>query len=182
MDTPVELAHRTPQKRLKHAQLGMLILLATELMFFTGAVSALWVWRSDLPEWPPFGMPVFPKFATGINSLILFTSGITMAIAVKNKAQYPKKILWITFILGSMFFLGQGIEWFQLFTHGLKSDNIYGGYFYLIVGGHALHVLAGLFLVLSLCLHENKNRLQFFNYYWYFVVGLWLPLYCSVYL
>ena len=62
-----------------------------------------------------------------------------------------------------------------------------GGFFYLIVGAHALHALAGL-SVLSVAyvrLHQGRLKGDFLaatQVLWYFVVVLWPFLYVRVYL
>ncbi len=69
----------------------------------------------------------------------------------------------------------QGYEWVRLIGFGLTTtSSIYGGFFYLIVGAHALHVLAGLtFLAAVFWLCRSRATVVAASIYWFFVVGLW---------
>jgi cytochrome c oxidase subunit 3 len=89
--------------------------------------------------------------------------------------------------LGVFFVLFQGYEWVMMIGQGLtlQSSN-HGSFFYLIVGLHALHVVAGL-TVLSWAwwrLRSGFLSSSFFGaaqVFWFFVVGLWPILYLLVY-
>jgi heme/copper-type cytochrome/quinol oxidase subunit 3 len=68
----------------------------------------------------------------------------------------------------------------------LTASN-YGSFFYLIVGGHALHVLGGLTVLVVLAARLWREQLTSAGFtagrmFWYFVVLLWPALYWKVYL
>jgi heme/copper-type cytochrome/quinol oxidase subunit 3 len=84
--------------------------------------------------------------------------------------------------------LFQGAEWVALLKEGLTlTSSTHGGFFYLIIGAHALHVIAGLSILLWAYLRALRgdlllSQLVTVEIFWYFVVGLWPILYWRVYL
>jgi cytochrome c oxidase subunit 3 len=74
--------------------------------------------------------------------------------------------------------LGQGLT--------IRSSG-YGGFFYLIVGAHGLHVLGGL-VAFALALRDvgrgtaSRDQILATRIFWLFVVLLWPILYWRVYL
>ena len=84
----------------------------------------------------------------------------------------------------------QGVEWVRLIGFGLTmTTHVYGSIFYLIVGSHALHVVAGL-LWLAFALSRSKEdgifkhtpAFESATLFWMFVVLIWPLIYISVYL
>lgn len=178
----------------KKAEIGMILFIAAELMFFAGLLSAYWVLRSQLPSWPPVDQPRFPILVTGINTAILLASGFAMyrTIWAIKKGCYLclTALLGIASLGGLLFLLIQGYEWLQLIRFGLgTAHNIYGGLFYLLVGAHGAHVTGGLLFLLFILVsaardpcHVNFSRLSACRFFWSFVVLLWPVIYVSLYL
>jgi heme/copper-type cytochrome/quinol oxidase subunit 3 len=76
-------------------------------------------------------------------------------------------------------------------NHGLTlGGSVYGGVFYVLIGCHAVHVLAAIVFVAAVTLLVRRGRidadrhapLEMCTTYWYFVVALWLGLFPLVYL
>jgi heme/copper-type cytochrome/quinol oxidase subunit 3 len=119
---------------------------------------------------------------------------ITLAgwqLRVFGRTDTIRNLLTGGILLGLAFVAIQGIEWVRLLGFGLKSEaSLYGAFFYLIIGAHGLHVVAGIIILLYLFfsvgrinLHEEKlNRFRICSAYWYFVTGVWPLLYYFVYL
>jgi len=184
---------RSPKDRLKHAQMAMFFILATELMMFLALVSAYIVIRANVPDWPPIGQPRLPAGETAINTIALLMSAWTYFIVIKKARSQEedfslsesavKKYSWITLGLGAFFVAFQGYEWIKLIEYGLTmSSGVYAGFFYTIIGCHALHTFVGLILLLILCIRPSFIKVHTIKWYWFFVVGLWPLLYVSVYL
>jgi heme/copper-type cytochrome/quinol oxidase subunit 3 len=99
-----------------------------------------------------------------------------------------KKPFMVSILAGAYFVLAQGFEWVGLIAEGLTiSSSTHGSFFYLIVGMHALHVLAGLAVQLYVFMRLIKGTMTGEAFwagqvFWYFVVGLWPVLYWMVYL
>ena len=90
--------------------------------------------------------------------------------------------------LGAAFVMLQGAEWVALIGEGLVlSSSPHAGFFYLIVGTHALHVLCALAALSVLTARLWRGTLSAESFwagrlFWYFVCGLWPVLYWRVYL
>lgn len=182
--------------RIPNAVLGIIFLVAAEVMFFAGLISAYIVNRAGLP-WPPIDQPRLPVEITAFNTVILLASAMFLWYAgkvFKNNITYPQTASrWVFFaIISGLFFLCiQGNEWIKLIGYGLTtSSGLYGAFFYTIIGLHGAHILAGIILLISLYgkikkskSHTNTmNIFSAFSLFWYFVVGIWPLLYVLVYL
>jgi heme/copper-type cytochrome/quinol oxidase subunit 3 len=169
------------------------IMIMTEVMFFAALISAYMIIRSGAEEWPPWGQPRLPVFATAINSMTLLASAFCLHRSVKvfsSQAPQSKQLLALAIVLGIVFVSVQGYEWVQLISFGLTiTSSTYGGVFYLIIGAHGLHVIGGLLALLACLrrLNSTSQQLKIDNLraaqiFWYFVVGVWPVLYTLVYL
>jgi heme/copper-type cytochrome/quinol oxidase subunit 3 len=169
------------------------IMIMTEVMFFAALISAYMIIRSGAEEWPPWGQPRLPVFATALNSLTLLASAFCLHRSVKvfsSQASHSKQLLALAIALGTVFVSVQGYEWVQLISFGLTiTSSTYGGVFYLIIGAHGLHVIGGLLALLACLrrLNSTSQQLTIDNFraaqiFWYFVVGVWPILYTLVYL
>ena len=180
-----------PPPAVPSAVLGTLIFVVTEAMLFAGLISAFVIVRASAPEWPPSGQPRLPVGATAFNTAALLLSGVVLyraSGAFKEQRQSARRPLLIAIGLGAFFVVFQGFEWTQLIAQGLTlTSSTHGGFFYLIVGMHAIHAVAALiFLVrsyLKLTRHQlSRSTFAAAQVFWYFVVGLWPILYLRVYL
>lgn len=164
-------------------------------MFFVGLISAFLVFRLGSEIWPPASQPRLPVEVTGINTVILLLSGLTVHLALRairdGNLNGLLRWLWTTAVLGTVFLCVQGYEWIRLVHFGLTvSSGIYGSTFYTLIGFHGFHVLAAvLWLIIVLyqgwrgrfAVHRHTG-VEIFSMYWTFVVGLWPLLYGLVYL
>lgn len=180
---------------LNNARLAVIMLLAAELMFFAGLIGAFLVFRLSATVWPPPFQPRLPLGMTGVNSLILLFSALTMhwAVSAGRAAVTSTLVRQLTFtaLLGALFLLIQGYEWVQLVHFGLTtSSSVYGGLFYTLIGAHGAHVFGGLIWLVIVCWQAQRGRftkmdfvgVQTARMYWTFVVALWPVLYGLVYL
>jgi cytochrome c oxidase subunit 3 len=178
-----------------NAWVAVFVFLGAEAMFFAGLIGAYIVFRVSAPLWPPPFQPRLPIAVTGVNTLILLASALTMRLSLKavrvNDRRKLIRFLGCTATLGGIFLAIQGFEWLQLIHFGLTlSSSVYGGLFYTLVGFHGLHVGAALIWLLIVFTLAKKGRfskeryvgLQTCSLYWTFVVGLWPVLYSLVYL
>lgn len=167
-------------------EVGVLLFLAAEAMFFAGLISAYLVLRAQIPNWPPSGQPRFPVLVTGLNTLILILSGVTLfwsyRCSFKEKKSGLKFFAILSLVLGLAFLLIQGYEWTKLIQFGLAThQSVYAGTFYVLIGTHAAHVLGGLIFLASVVFDDNTLNLKLGLMYWFFVVALWPILYALVY-
>lgn len=191
-DTSVTLP---PRKRplAQNGALGMAIFVFTEIMLFSGFISAFAIVRgSALPGmWPPLGQPRLPFERTLLNTAALLASGVVLAIGArrfrKSGAKAASRWIDAALVLGSVFVLAQGAEWVGLLKQGLTlTSSQMGSFFYVVVGAHALHAVAAILALgwSAVLLRRGTltaSRLGAVEIFWYFVVLMWPILYGVMY-
>ncbi len=128
-----------------------------------------------------------------IKTLLLLCSAAaaTMArnaIARQNNRQDLKAGLWIAVGLAVLFLLFQAYEYNHA-GFGLSSGN-YGAAFLVATGFHGFHVALGTVFLLVCLVRSYKGHfsperhvgLETAVWFWYFIVVIWLFLFCAVYL
>ncbi|TMQ72994.1 MAG: heme-copper oxidase subunit III [Candidatus Eisenbacteria bacterium] len=193
--TELRLVGAPPRRRFAdNALLGTALFVFTEVMFFTGFVSAFSIVESGSPAgaWPPPGQPRLPILHTALNTLALLLSGVALFIAGRRfrVARPGAAERWMAgaVALGAYFVIAQGIEWMGLLRQGLTlTSSQLGSFFYVIVGTHALHAIVAILFMGSawLAMHSGRltrPRLSAVQLFWYFVVLVWPILYWKVYL
>ncbi len=176
------------------AVLGMVLFLATEVMFFAGLVSAFLVVKARwIGAWPPPGQPRLPVEVTAVNTVVLLASGVILWLAAHDRAGQQtlaavRRRSLIAALLGATFVTVQGFEWTRLLAYGLTMrSGPYGSFFYLIVGTHAAHAVAAVVALLWAVARLGSQKISADGFravrlFWYFVVGVWPILYVLVYL
>lgn len=171
--------------------LGMALFVLTEIMFFAGMISVFNIVRASSIVWPPPDQPRLPVEETAINTIALLASGVCVYVAQRRFAvSRPSARLPLTaaLVLGSIFVVFQGYEWLSMIAQGLTlTSSSLGSFFYLIVGSHALHVVAAIFMLFQTWRRHARGWLQPSQLattavFWYFVVGAWPLIYWRVYL
>ena len=183
-----------PERRaiIPNGLLGMLIFVLTEAMLFAGFISAFTIAKAGAPVWPPPDQPRLPVEATAFNTVMLLLSGVLLLVAHRSFHRGHRAAMrgpmWAALGTGAFFVLFQGVEWVRLIGQGLTlTSSTYGGFFYVIVGMHALHAVGAIGLLAYACLRLHRGFLtpSLFGAaeaLWLFVVGVWPVLYGVVYL
>jgi cytochrome c oxidase subunit 3 len=185
-----------------HQRYGMIMFIASEVMFFVG-----WFWAffdfSLFPstlvkeiggQWPPKEMEaVLDAFDLPLlNTVILLLSGTTCTWShhslIHGDRDGLKKGLWLTIGLGVLFSALQAFEYAHApFPFG---RNTYGSAFYMATGFHGFHVIVGT-IFLAVCLARSYRGdftpRQHFGFeaaawYWHFVDVVWLFLFVAIYI
>ena len=171
--------------------MGMVIFVIVESMVFAGLISAFSIIRASSIVWPPPGQPRLPLEETAVNTAALLASGALLVVSRRIFGHDPQRAqspLLIAMLLGGFFVVFQGAEWVALIRDGLTlTSSSLGSFFYLIIGMHALHVVAALGVLVYTWVRLRQgwlasNQLAAAEVFWYFVVGLWPILYLVVYL
>ena len=175
--------------------LAIMMLIAAEMMLFSGLIGSFLIFRLQAPFWPPPALPRLPIAVTWVNTFVLLSSALTMTLALRavhrSRQRLLRRYLLATLALGVTFLAVQGGEWVRLVAHGLKlSSGMYGGTFYLLIGCHGAHVTAG--VVWLACVVKaamggrynarNAGGIEVCAVYWYFVCAVWPLLFGLVYL
>ena len=189
-------AHREPRRSrrlVSSGVLGMMLFIFTEAMLFAGMISAHAIVKSRAAGqmWPPFGQPRLPVESTALNTAALLASGLVLVLAHLAYRRRPSRALVpmaLAVLLGMFFVVFQGVEWVALLDDGLTmQSSTYGGFFYLIVGTHAVHAVAAILALAWAWFRLRRKQLTATEFatvqaFWYFVVLVWPVLYLKVYL
>lgn len=191
----IATAKPLPESRgISNQELGTLIFLVTEIMFFMALFSAYLVIRSKTGNWVPPENVTLPVTATALNTLALLVSGVALFMTQKNFTfvGQQSKALKTSFLaaigLGIWFVAYQGFEWFQLIKEGMTiSSNLFAALFFVVIGSHAAHAIAGIAILVWLYRHYQQGTLKpealrASMWFWGLVVGVWPIIYWLVYL
>jgi cytochrome c oxidase subunit 3 len=174
-------------------KVGMACLIVAEAAIFTIFVVAYLFYMGKSLTGPfPREVLETPIFYT----VCLLSSSITVHLAAKFLDRGKRVAflsLWLlTLILGGVFLFGTAEEWRRLiYEHGLTiSTNLFGTTYYSLVGLHAFHVTAGLFMLLTVLLfglagrvnQDQSGRIGVLAMYWHFVDAVWVVVFTVVYI
>ena len=184
----------SPEAQPSHAPstlgVGVVVWLASELMFFAGLFAAYFTLRSINDPWPPADVEL-ETVRTAVATAVLVASSGAMHVAVVAAARDDRRraVRWlaITAAMGAVFLANQVLEYaeasFQI------DDHAYGSIFYLMTGFHGLHVLGGLVFMGAVALAiAGRSRapahetVEVCAYYWHFVDVVWVAMFATVYL
>jgi heme/copper-type cytochrome/quinol oxidase subunit 3 len=134
-------------------------------------------------------------FKTAIFSLCLFASSFTIwrSEVSLHKGNHGAMHFWlaVTIVLGGIFIIGQGIEYWHLLRSGVSvSSNLFATTFFTLTGFHGLHVCVGLvalLIVLGMALAGDFKQgrhpaLPAVGLYWHFVDVVWVFVLTVVYI
>ena len=194
-----DLGHDTRRGGMDPALLGMMLFIASEVMFFAALFAAYFNARATLPVFPPEGADFidafkFP-FLPVLMTIILLTSSLTMQWATMRIRRGDRtglnRAIALTLILGLAFLVLWASEYALLLTeHDFGIDSgIYGTLFYTLTGFHGAHVIGGvigLAVILSRGLAGQFTRqhhvaVEAVHYYWHFVDVVWVLLFLTIY-
>ena len=168
------LAHHfdTLGQQQEAATLGMWVFLVTEVLFFGGLFATYCIYRHWYPGAFAAGSHELSITLGGINTAVLITSSLTMALAV-HAAQLGERrrlmiLLILTMVLGAAFLGIKGVEYRDKFTHHhvpgpscgadpaatprcfqfegehAKQAQIFFSLYFVMTGLHAIHMIIGL--------------------------------------
>jgi len=174
---------------------GVIVWLASELMFFSGLFAAYFSLRAAGSPAHPFRTHAEKLDVTSVlvATILLVLSSGTMQMAVHRtiKADKTGFLGWLalSFCLGALFDGMQLSDWvgrpFAIDT------NAFASCFYVLTGLHGLHVFAGLFGMVLVGArakrttrfgHRTAPAVEFLSYYWHFVDVVWIALFAAIFL
>jgi cytochrome c oxidase subunit 3 len=188
-------------------QVGTMVWLSSELMFFAGLFAIYFQLRSvSAPLWAEQTAKLNITFAF-INTAILVVSSVWCQIGVmkaeRGQAARTGKLTeigkwgmreWyvVTYLFGATFVAGQVLEYAKLVSENVTlSSDRYGSVFYMATGFHGLHVTGGLIAFLLIIgrtfttrryTHTQAVGAVVTSYYWHFVDVVWIALFAVIYL
>jgi cytochrome c oxidase subunit 3 len=179
----------TESTNLSTLSVGVVVWLASELMFFAGLFAAWFTLRSVNDVWPPEDVELETARTAAATVVLVLSSG-TMHLAVEAARHDDRRraIRWLaaTALLGLVFLSNQAWEYaeapFQI------DDHAYGSIFYLMTGFHGLHVLGGLILMGAVAAAVAgrsrapvRSTVEVCGYYWHFVDVVWVAMFTTIY-
>jgi cytochrome c oxidase subunit 3 len=185
---------------------GIWVFLASEILFFGALMLTYTVCRIDHPTaFAVAGRETNIWYGT-INTAILITSSLTMAVASQAAAagQHFRRLitscLAATAMLGLVFLMVKGFEYNEDIAKHLVPGSrfalketgaqLFYGWYWLVTGVHAIHLTIGIALVIRLALLGYFDKLQIdknpeievTGLYWHLVDVIWIFLYPLIYL
>jgi cytochrome c oxidase subunit 3 len=203
------VAHHFDDAEQQHdaATLGMWLFLVTEIMFFGGAFTAYIVYRSAFPQAFGHASAHLDIFWGTLNTAVLITSSLTMALAVHGAQLGDQRLLRrglaLTILLGSIFLGIKAIEYGHKFHEGLvpgpyftyeSSDahnaQLFFSIYFATTGLHALHMIIGVGILVTLLVQsflgmygrDYHTPVEMTGLYWHFVDIVWIFLFPLLYL
>jgi heme/copper-type cytochrome/quinol oxidase subunit 3 len=172
---------------------GMGLLIATEAMLFAILlVSYLFLRYSATPSWPPPGIDVPTLPLPLVMTALLIASSVPMHLAVRRARKHEtgaaRIYLAATLVLGTAFLALQAFEYSDKLQHFGPRKNAYASMFYITTSFHALHLVAGMALVVWAMTAIGKptslavSTVENVGFYWHFVDAVWIAVFATLYL
>lgn len=208
-DHIVPVAHQFDDREQQKdaSTLGMWVFLATEILFFGGMFMAYIAYRWLYPEAFALASQKMDLWLGTINTAVLLTSSLTMALAVRASQLGERKgtvlLLAATMVLGTIFLGIKGVEYYHKFVEHLvpgpnfefdpayaRNAEIFFILYFLLTGIHALHLLIGICLtgVIAFMAWRGRFTAEYYSpvevsgLYWHFVDVVWIFLFPLLYL
>jgi cytochrome c oxidase subunit 3 len=195
----------SPEQQREASRLGIWAFLATEIMFFGGLFVGYIVYRHAFPQSFAAASRHTSLVCGTVNTAILLTSSLTMALGVhaaERGLQKPLIRFIVLTILLAFAFLGvKAIEYTQDFrerlvpgpsfvNHGDSHQELFFYFYWAMTGLHALHVIIGIGVLSWIAIMAARKRfssqyhtpVEAVGIYWHFVDIVWIYLYPLLYL
>lgn len=190
------------------ALLGIWIFLATEVLLFGSMFLGYMVARAGYPEAFAVGSRHLHLWMGTLNTAVLLTSSLTMALAVHFAGRRRGKLvvasLLATAMLGLAFLIIHGVEYWLEYKEGLipfqgmnfhiEADSVahvrlFFSLYLIMTFLHAMHVFIGMSVVSFFALvslrgidEQKERRIEIGGLYWHFVDIVWIFLFPVLYL
>jgi cytochrome c oxidase subunit 3 len=206
---PAYLAHHfnDPAQQRDASKLGMWIFIMTEILLFGGLFLAYTVFRTLNPDMFYNAHKHLDLTLGTINTIVLITSSVTMALAIRSM-QVGRKTQTLIFLFSTLalaavflvikyfeyshkFHLGQLPGRFYTYT-GIEGTNphIFFSIYFTMTGLHAVHIIGGMTVISMMVVRTFKNHfsaeyytpLELTGLYWHLVDLIWIYLFPLLYL
>jgi heme/copper-type cytochrome/quinol oxidase subunit 3 len=125
------------------------------------------------------------------NTFILLTSSLFAVLGHKaadaGDGRKAARMLYLTSAGGLIFLTVKAFEWNMEISHGFTiTAHTFWSFYYTAAGLHALHVLAGVIIMLIVAQSARRNlelhRVELIGLYWHFVDVVWIFLFPLLYI
>jgi cytochrome c oxidase subunit 3 len=187
--------------------LGMWVFLVTEILFFGGLFLTYSVYRHWYPAAFAAASHEMIVWAGTLNTVVLITSSLTMALAVNAAQAGQRRTLMIflvaTMALGCVFLVVKGFEYhteyverhipgrgFQFEAEYASQAQLFFSLYFMMTGLHAIHMIIGLGIMAVMfwlswrgtITAEYSSPIEISGLYWHFVDIVWIFLFPLLYL
>ena len=187
--------------------LGMWVFLVTEVLFFGGLFATYMIYRSWYPAAFAAASHELDVTLGTINTVVLITSSLTMALAVHAAQLGQRKALMLflilTMILGAAFLGIKSVEYYHKFAEHhvpgpdfvfehehIRHAQIFFSLYFVMTGLHAIHMIIGIGIMLVMLYWawngtitaEYASPIEISGLYWHFVDIVWIFLFPLLYL
>lgn len=187
------------------SKMGMWLFLFTELLLFGGMFLLYGAYRFQYSEGFKVAAADMNTFIGAVNTVILLTSSLSVAISIaaiqQNKKRLCMGMLWFTLLCGFAFLVNKYFEWSHEIGNGIyprgpalenmsNGEILYFGLYYVMTGLHGLHVIIGMafigfvmvFIARDKITSTNFQKLENAGLYWHLVDVIWIFLFPLFYL
>jgi cytochrome c oxidase subunit 3 len=206
---PPALAHQFDdlEQQKEAATLGMWLFLVTEVLFFGGLFATYSVYRSSYPEAFAAASHEMVVWAGTLNTVVLITSSLTMALAVRASQLGDRRLLMLflilTMALGTAFLGVKAFEYYTEFSEHhvpgvgfefepkyFRHAQLFFSLYFVMTGLHALHMIIGLGVMTvmlwwawrGIITKDYYGPIEVSGLYWHFVDIVWIFLFPLLYL
>jgi cytochrome c oxidase subunit 3 len=209
--TPLERHHahhfNNGYEEFEACKQGMWIFLVTEVLFFAGMFVAYAVLRVLYPDMMKAAHQLLDWKKGALNTVILITSSLTMALAVSAAQRGEKekivRNLWFTLMCAAGFMVVKYFEYAHKIHEHILPGALYQykeltmakvplflSVYFVMTGIHGLHVLIGMGVIYWLIRRASRNEfgpryftpVEMTGLYWHFVDLVWIYLFPLLYL
>lgn len=187
------------------AKMGMWLFLFTEVLLFGGLFFMYFQYRVHYSvDFHEAAKELNPFLGT-MNTIILLTSSLTMALSIAALQRGNKKLsllhLGFTIACAFGFLINKYFEWSAKIHHGIypgsetlqerpEGQVVFFGLYYLMTGLHTFHVIVGIIVLAFMMafiksghLHSTYySKLENGGLYWHLVDLIWIFLFPLFYL
>jgi len=199
--------YSTPEQQRETVTVGMWIFLATEVMLFGGLFTAFAVYRMYYTRGFDQGSAEMSILLGSINTAVLLTSSLTMALAIYSAAAgrllRTYGLLLLTAVIGIAFLAIKFTEyyqhyqqhkvpgvWFESSSPDAGALQLFYVFYFAMTGLHAVHMSIGIALVVFYAFRTAAGRfsseyytpLEALGLYWHFVDIVWIFLFAIFYI
>jgi cytochrome c oxidase subunit III len=194
------------------AELGMWLFLATEVLFFGALFLAYTLYRTQNEQAFADASASLNLPLGTLNTVVLLTSSLTMALAVHAAQTSNRKnlvrLLIATIVLGTVFLAIKGVEWHEDYVEDLipfltshfhlehgpdpprSASALFFNLYFLMTGLHAVHMVIGIGMLIFYTSKARRGMLEgvrstpvhLLGLYWHFVDIVWVFLFPFLYL
>jgi len=187
--------------------LGMWVFLVTEVLFFGGLFATYMIYRNWYPEAFAAASHELDVTLGTVNTVVLITSSLTMALAVHAAQLGQRKLLMtfliLTMILGAVFLGIKSVEYYHKFVEHhipgpgfqfekeyVRHAQLFFSLYFVMTGLHALHMIIGIAILAVLTWQAWRGAftpayyspVELTGLYWHFVDIIWIFLFPLLYL